>query len=56
MTDRHTDTLLYLTRILGLFVPFILVGSALRLGPPALRMDRVEQVVGVGVAVEYVPL
>ena len=55
-TDTHTDTLLYITRISGRFAPFILVGSVLRLGPPALGMDRVEQVVGVGVAVEYVPL
>ena len=52
-TDRHTDTqthtqtdsLLYITRISGRFVPFILVGSPLRLGPGALGMDRVEQVV-----------
>ena len=57
-THGHTDTLLYITRISGLFTPFILVGSALCLRPPALGMDRVEQVVGVGVAVavKYVPL
>ena len=42
----HTATAhcaLYITRISGRFAPFILVGSPLRLGPPALGMDRVEQ-------------
>ena len=46
-----SETCIYSTRISGHFAPFILVGSALCLGPPALGMDRVEQVVGVGVAV-----
>ena len=44
------------TRISGRFVPFILVRSPLRLGPSALGMDKVEQVVGVGVPIPKMDL